>query len=157
MKRYFYTHEESEAYREGRIDESSHRHNFERDRYSNKPEDEAYFLGRNDAEQAERENREQQEWENRMREEAERHREEQRRRDEEYEIHLQQQMEEQMEAERAYYEAMANEYPLSSEPEPITEEELFMDIQEDERNQYDNFDIKEEIGYSDAMQEEIDE
>lgn len=163
MGRYFYTHEENEAYREGRIDEERHRHNYERDRYSNDPADEAYFLGRKDVEREERIREEEEEYERQRIEAQERRREEERRRDEEYETYLQMQMEEQMEAEHAYWEEQAHEQEIPPEieyPEPITEEELFMQIQEDERSESlpnDNIDIKEEKGYSDTMQEEINE
>jgi hypothetical protein len=57
--------------------------------------------------------------------------------EDEYNSYLQMQIEEQIEAERAYAEMMANEHYVSEGEEdaiPITEEELFKQILEDERN-----------------------
>ena len=54
----------------------------------------------------------------------------------EYNSYLQMQIEEQIEAERAYFEMMANEHNVADDEVgvPITEEELFRQIQENERN-----------------------
>ena len=55
----------------------------------------------------------------------------------EFDLHLQKQIEEQMEAERLFEEAIRNGEILPPDVEeiPITEEELFMRILEDERNE----------------------
>jgi hypothetical protein len=57
--------------------------------------------------------------------------------EDEYNSYLQMQIEEQIEAERAYAEMMANEHyvPEGEVITPITEYELFKQIQEDERNE----------------------
>jgi hypothetical protein len=136
MARTFFTWEENEAYKEGRRDEERHRRNYEYDEYSDRDRDQAYFQGRRDEQREERVREEEREYE-RQREEAEiRRREEQRRQEEvEYNMMLEAQMEEQMEAERQYYEdQMVNDYDALNEI-PITEEELFHDIREDEINE----------------------
>lgn len=48
MGRHFFSHEENEAYREGRNDRHNHRHNYERDRHSDDETDIAYFMGMTD-------------------------------------------------------------------------------------------------------------
>ena len=45
MSRYFMNHEEQECFNEGRRDQREHSRNYERDRYSDCPCDEAYFAG----------------------------------------------------------------------------------------------------------------
>ena len=162
MHRSYFSYEESEAYKEGRRDEERHRHNFQHDRYSDEPADQAYFQGRKDEEKEERarqEEREREEYEQMVMEQREMER---RREEEEYNMYLQSQIEQQMEDERAYAEAIARgeihpdfiapEYELQPDemsPEelnaiPMTEEELFMRIQEDERNESLPNDLKEE-------------
>jgi len=156
MRRSYYTYEEQEAYNEGRHDESHNRRNYEHDRYSDEPADQAYFQGRKDEEREERvrqEEREQQEAYERMI--MEQREEERRREEEEYNQYLQAQIDQQMEDERAYMEMIAEQnsmpYPEFEPPidelqpdemtpeelnaTPISEEQLFMDIQEDERNE----------------------
>ena len=156
MYRNYYTYEESEAYKEGKHDESHNRRNYEHDRYSDKPADQAYWQGREDEKREERareEEREREEYEQQIMMQRE---EERRREEDEYNQYLQAQIEQQMEDERAYAEMMAEQnsmpYPEFEEPPfdelqpdemspeelnaiPISEEQLFMDIQEDERNE----------------------
>lgn len=55
--------------------------------------------------------------------------------EDEYNSYLQMQIEEQIEAERAYAEMMANEHYVAENEIPITEKELFRQILEDERKQ----------------------
>jgi hypothetical protein len=54
MYRRYYTHEEREAYKEGRRDESYDRYNYDYDRYSDNAEDRAYWQGREDEKREER-------------------------------------------------------------------------------------------------------
>ena len=81
--------------------------------------------------------------------EARRKAAEERQREEEYEMYLQQQIEDQREAERRYFESLPipdELQPDEMSPEeyaelnatPITEEELFRQIQEDEREESNN-------------------
>jgi len=163
MSRSYFTYEENEAYREGRRDEERHRHNFGHDRHSDDAADQAYFQGRKDEEKEERAREEDREQQEAYEREVMRRREEERiREEEEYNQYLQAQIDQQMEDERAYAEAMASgeiqsdfalvpEYepqidelqPDEMSPEeyaeafgtPCSEEELFMHIQEDERNE----------------------
>lgn len=141
MGRHYFSHQEDEAYRDGRRDEEYGRRNYDHDRYSSNPVDQAYWEGRRDEERDEERRREEErEMEREMERQQEREYERRMQEERDYEMMLQAQIEDQMMAERAYFE----EYP---EPEiedippencsPYTEEQLFMDIQEDERNEFD--------------------
>jgi lipopolysaccharide biosynthesis regulator YciM len=132
--RSYWTTEENEAYREGRDDESRHRHNYEHEKYSSNSVDEAYFQGRKDVEREEHIRQEEEEME-RQQQEAEARREEQRRCEEEdeYNVMLEAQLEQQMEEERIYAEMITQHEVDELATIPSTEEELFMQIEEDER------------------------
>lgn len=140
MSKHYFTWEENEAYKEGKRDEERHRHNYDYDRYSNNDVDRAYFDGRKEQHQEELRREEEQE-ELRMEEERqERLREERMQEEYEYEMYLQS-CEEQRLADIEALELLRqqvdqNLLELDEENlQPITEEELFMQIEEDERNE----------------------
>jgi hypothetical protein len=163
MGKHYFSWEEDQAYKEGYRDSERNRRDYYHDKYSMDGVDRAYFDGRKDQEREEERREEEHQEEERMERRAQEHREEQRRREEEYEIYLQNQIEDQMRAERQFNEAMARgqihpdfiapEYdvePLVDELQPdemspndyeelastpSTEQELFMQIQEEEREE----------------------
>lgn len=142
MGRHYFSYQEDEAYREGRRDEEYGRRNYDHDRYSSDPVDQAYWEGRRDEERDEERRREEErEMEREMECQREREYERQRQEEMEYDMMLQAQIEDQMEAERQYYEKQLIEGGFEEIPpedcSPCTEEELFMQIQEDERNELD--------------------
>jgi len=149
MAKHYFSCEESEAYKDGYRDSERGRRDYFRDKHAMDGVDRAYFDGREDQERQERQREEERETE-RQQEEAEMRRQQQRMRDEEYNRYLQMQIDDQMETERSYHEAMANEMSPVNELQPdemspkeyaelnatpCTEEELFHRILEDERNE----------------------
>jgi len=131
MSRHYFSYEEEQAYKEGRHDEERHRRDYSHDRYAFDGEDRAYWDGRKDEEHDEHEHREREEQERMEEERMERQREERRREDEEYEMYLQSQIEQQ----ENLQSRKEQEMPKPDENcQPITEEELFMQIEKDERN-----------------------
>ena len=126
------SYEENEARKEGYRDSEQGRRDYYHDKHAIEGVDHAYWEGRKEQERDERRREEEREQE-RMREE------------EEYNKYLQSQIEEQIEAERAFNEALAKGqiHPNFIAPEydcdpnfeemPSTEQELFRQIQEDER------------------------
>lgn len=73
MSRFYFSHDEEEAYKEGRRDEEHHRHNWEYDSWSHDNRDRAYFEGIEDEKRAERIREEEREMEEeQMRREEER-------------------------------------------------------------------------------------
>ena len=127
MSRHYYTWEENEAYKEGRKDEERHRRSFDHDKYSDNPDDLAYFQGRRDEETRQRIEEE----ERMMREEQERLEQER-----EYERKRQEELE--------YQEYLASQEEPLDEPPPeyfiskSSEEELWNQILNDERDEYEN-------------------
>lgn len=113
MYRHYYSREEEDAYKEGLRDEEHNRRNYEHDKYSDDPVDQAYWNGRRDQQREEERKQEEERELHEQEEREERHREEQH-------------MREQMEDEARYEEMMAQQDELnSSEPlqePPITEE-----------------------------------
>lgn len=136
--RHYFSWEEEEANKLGHIDERSYRSDFTHDRYAYDGEDRAYWDGREDeAKERKRREEEQEEEEAREREEDER-RERQRRMQAEFE------REQELLYERQQQEAFDDYIRDSDEEEynrvmseiaetPCTEQELFMQIEEDER------------------------
>ncbi len=128
--RTYWTSEENEAYKEGRIDESRHRTNYNHDRYSSDPDDEAYFQGRKDVEREECVRQEEEEMQCQWQEAEARKQEQEENNRREYEQYLEAMAEHQ-------YDEMLIEQEIMNELSevPSTEEELFMQIQEDERKE----------------------
>jgi len=121
MHRSYFTWEEEDANKQGHQDEQRHRTNYDHDKYSDKPEDIAYFEGRKDEERQERIREEERQMQEADEREQQRQMSEQREREEE-------DFAEMMELERLEYQ----EY-LESQRSPTTEEELFNKIINDER------------------------
>lgn len=142
--------EENEARKEGYRDSEQNRRDYYHDRYATEGVDRAYWDGRKEQERDERRREEERE-EERQAEEAEMRRHQERmREEEEYNIYLQSQIDDQMREERLFNEAIAKgqihpdfiapEYDcdpnfedLMPDEKPISEQELFRQIQEDER------------------------
>lgn len=139
MGRYYDTQEEYDANKEGHNDQQRHRINYEHDKYSDEPEDIAYWQGRQDEERKMRiEEEERQMEEDRQQREFERQLQEERERAE-YEEYLQ------IEAENADQQSVSdfdalmereeNDMQSQDDERPYTEEELFNDILKDEREE----------------------
>ena len=146
IMRHYFSYEEDEAYKEGKRDEERNRTDYYHDKYAYDGEDRAYWDGRKDEQEAERRREEEREDEERREREEERRNHERRERAAEYER-------QQEEYERQRYEDDMREIELEKRREidverqfendcateeyineiPITEEELFNQIQEDER------------------------
>ena len=126
MRSYF-SWEEQEANKQGHQDESRHRSDYEHDRYAYDGVDRAYWDGRKDEQEAERQREyERQEEQERERQERDRYDRQERQRKEERQYQEQLDYEREMEDRRVREEEYPNEIS-------ITEQELFMKIQEDER------------------------
>jgi len=155
MSRHYISYEEDEAYREGKRDESHRRSDFTHNSFAFDGADRAYFDGREDQrheereEERRREEREEERQEEARQERREYERMQERQREEEYEMYLHDQIQEQMEAERRYFDSLPipdDLQPDEMSPEeyaeanavPCSEEELFRQILEDERNEFDN-------------------
>lgn len=120
MSRRYQSSEENQAYKEGYRDNEQGRRDYYHNKYAMEGIDRAYWDGRKDNEREKRECKEQEEMERQAQEEDARKQEQQRREEEdEYNQYLQAKMEQQMEDDLATI--------------PSTEEELFMQIEEDER------------------------
>lgn len=140
------SYEENEARKQGYRDSEQGRRDYYHSQHAFDGVDRAYWDGRKEQERDENRREEEREQE-RQAEEAEMRRHQERmREEEEYNIYLQSQIEDQMREERLFNDAMAKglihpdfiapEYdrdPDFEDEKPITEQELFMRIQEDER------------------------
>lgn len=118
MRRSYFSFEEQEAYNSGRRDASNHRLDYEHDRYSSEPTDQAYWQGRVDEAREDRirqEERERQEYEEMIMMQRQ---DERRREEEEYEMYLQALLEQQMLEE--YPEPPIDEL----QPDELTTEEM---------------------------------
>jgi hypothetical protein len=136
MYRSYFSWEEQEANKQGHEDERRNRSDFEHNRYAYDGVDRAYWDGRKDEQEAERQREEE-----RMREE-EQQREEDERRDmrrremqeeEERQHQYQRDYEREMEDRRAQEEYVRQEAQEFPDEQPSSEEELFRKILEDER------------------------
>jgi hypothetical protein len=134
MYRSYFSYEEEEANKQGHIDEQRHRTDYDHDKYSDNPVDIAYWEGRKDEERQERIREE----ERLMQEDAEReqHRRliEQQDREEQQFAELME-LERQAELEKEYEEALRLNKIESPVETPITEQELFHQILNDEREE----------------------
>ena len=135
MSRYYETDEELEANKEGHRDVQHNRRNYEHDRYSDEPEDIAYWQGRHDEERKQRieeeerqmeADREQREFERQKQAEAN-----QRERDEE-------DSDQQTVGDfDALMEREQRDMESQDDERPSNEEDLFRDILRDEREDND--------------------
>jgi hypothetical protein len=146
MSRHYFSYDEDEAYKEGKRDESHRRSDFTHNSFAFDGADRAYFDGREDQKREEREEERREEERQEERREEERQerrayeREQERQREEEHEIYLNDQIQQQREAERKYFDSLPMQ-PDEMSPEeydeantvPSSEEELFRQILEDER------------------------
>jgi hypothetical protein len=157
MSRYYETDEEQEANKLGHKDAQHNRRDYDHDKYSDEPEDLAYWQGRKDEEakirieEEERqieederqieEDRQEREFERQMQEEANQ------REHEEYQL---QKMEEDSDQQtvsdfdvmvsqdddsKSHYHGLPDDTQSEDDERPITEQELFNDILRDERNE----------------------
>jgi hypothetical protein len=158
MRRIYETDEEQEANKQGHKDAQNNRRNYDHDKYSDEPEDIAYWQGRKDEEtklrieEEERQmeaDRQQQEFERQKREEETRQNEE----DSDHqtvddfdalmknERHDMESQDDEGAIVTAYYrgipEEMWNDSQSRDDEVPYTEEQLFNDIIRDEREEND--------------------
>jgi hypothetical protein len=101
MSRHYISHEEDEAYREGKHDERRHSRTYKYDKYSEEPNDVAYFHGREDEAHNER----------RREEEKQLEEEQERQQKIEYERYLE---------EREYYDQMLSDEQINREIEELS-------------------------------------
>ena len=129
--RHYFSWEEDEANKQGHDDEKHHRSDYTHSKYAYDGEDRAYWDGRDDeAKEMRRQREEREEEERQEREDQERH---MRRMEAQREEERQQEEEE---YERQRYEDDMRERDMEEQQRnemPISEEELFNQIEEDER------------------------
>ena len=146
MSRYYDTDEERDANKEGHVDQQRHRTSYDHDKYSDNPEDIAYWQGRNDEErkmrieEEERQmeaDREQREFERQMREEESRQNEEDADQQSvsDFDALMEREhrdMESQDDDLKTYYRGLPDNTQSEDDERPCTEEDLFRDILRDE-------------------------
>lgn len=133
MSRHYYDWDESQAYKDGRSDVERGRRDYGHDRYAYDGVDRAYWDGRKDEEREVHEREEREEEERREYEHQERLYQERRDREQE----------EYIEMIRAEEEGALEEFDPPFYATPSTEEDLFRQILEDERDEHNS--IQEEI------------
>ena len=138
MSRYYETDEEQEANKKGHSDAQHNRRDYDHDKYSDEPEDLAYWQGRKDEEAKMRIEEEERQMEI-DREQREFERQKQQEEDHEVEEEELQQLEIQQEEQEfeKLMEGEENDMESQDDERPITEEDLFRDIQRDEREDND--------------------
>ena len=138
MNRYYETDEEQDADKQGHKDAQFNRRNYNHDKYSDEPEDIAYWNGRKDEEAKIRiAEEERQMEEDRQQREFERQKQQEEEREVEEEELQQLEVQQEVQEFEQLTENEENDMQSQDDERPITEEDLFNDILRDEREDND--------------------